>query len=68
MTLDACKRISPNVSNFVANQRFYWIRKIKHYIGFENEFKKDWIKTVKQCNVQILLELAISTEKFAQEK
>ena len=60
-SLTKCRKISKPWSNFIANQRFYWIRRIQRYKENMKQFRKQWkkvllnkttVKNVKaQCSV-----------------
>lgn len=51
-------------SNFLDNERFYWIRNIKKYSETFKEFQESWNKVIKKTPVGFLKNLAIDVHSF----
>ena len=60
------RRASRENSNFLDNERFYWIRNIKRYFANFEEFQESWKKVIKKTPVDFLKNLAIDVHRFFQ--
>ena len=58
------RRASRENSNFLDNERFYWIRNIKKYSETFKEFQESWNKVIKKTPVGFLKNLAIDVHSF----
>ena len=58
------KKASRENSNFLENERFYWIRIIKKYSANFEEFKESWKKVISKTQVDFLKNLAIDVQTF----
>ena len=55
-----CLEVNETLQHFIYEQNSYWIRKIKHFIGTSNVFRKDWEKILKGPNIQTAKIMAIA--------
>ena len=60
------RKTSRENSNFLENERFYWIRRIKRYFSNFEEFQESWKKVIKKTPVDFLKDLAIDVHSFFQ--
>ena len=51
-------------SNFLDNERFYWIRNIKKYSANFEEFQEIWKKVINKTPVEFSKNLAIDVHRF----
>ena len=58
------RKASRENSNFLENERFYWIRIIKKYSANFEEFKESWKKVISKTQVDFLKNLAIDVQTF----
>ena len=58
------RRASRESSNFLDNERFYWIRIITKYSETFEEFQESWNKVIKKTPVGFLKNLAIDVHSF----
>ena len=60
------RKTSRENSNFLDNERFYWIRNVKRYFANFEEFQKSWKKVINKTPVDFLKDLAIDVHSFFQ--
>ena len=60
------RKASRDNSNFLDNERFYWIRNIKRYSANFEEFQESWKKVINKTPVDFLKNLAIDVHSFFQ--
>ena len=65
-SLTKFRKASRENSNFLENERFYWIRRIKRYFSNFEEFQESWKKVIKKTPVDFLKDLAIDVHSFFQ--
>ena len=58
------RKASRENSNFLENERFYWIRNIKKYSTNYEEFQDSWKKVVCKTPVEFLKNLAFDVHSF----
>ena len=63
-SLNNCKEASKVVSQFVINERFFWIRMIRKYYKNLIEFKSSWEMIIHKTSADILKKLAIVVHCF----
>ena len=60
------RKVSRENSNFLDNERFYWIRNIKKYSSNLEEFQESWKKVINKTPVDFLKNLATDVQSFFQ--
>ena len=60
------RKASRENSNFLDNERFYWIRNIKKYSSNLEEFQESWKKVINKTPVDFLKNLATDVQSFFQ--
>ena len=58
------KEASREISEFLDNGRFFWIRIIEKYKDNFNGFEKSWKEVINKTPTDVLKQLAKSVEKF----
>ena len=58
------KETSREMSEFLINDRFYWIRILKKHGKYFKEFADSWKKVIDKTPVKIVKELAMTVEDF----
>ena len=58
------RKASRENSNFLDNERFYWIRNIKKYWANFEGFQESWNKVINKTPVDFLKNLAIDVHSF----
>ena len=58
------KETSREMSVFIVNERFYWIRILKKYNRNFQEFSKVWKMVIEKTPVDIIKKLVLAVEKF----
>ena len=58
------KEASREISEFLDNGRFFWIRIIEKYKDDFNGFEKSWKEVINKTPTDVLKQLAKSVEKF----
>ena len=58
------KESSQESSKLLEQERFFWIRIIKHYKDNLQAFKENWMKIMDKTPIAFVKELAVVTQKF----
>ena len=61
------KETSREMSEFLINDRFYWIRILKKYDQNFEEFSKAWKMVIEKTPVTIVQKLALAAQKFFRD-
>ena len=62
------KESSREMSELIANKRFYWIRILKTYYQNFLEFSKLWRMVIEKTPVEIVEKLAVAVEMFFSKR
>ena len=62
------KESSKEMSELIANKRFYWIRILKKYYQNFLEFWKAWKMVIEKTPVDIVQKLAVAVEMFFSKR
>ena len=57
-SLTKCKEVGKNWFHFINATKVPWIRKIKKYLGYDQQVQKNWVKVLDKTPVEIVKELA----------
>ena len=63
-SLITCKGAIRDVSEFLENERFFWIRILKRYQRHFNEFKESWKVLINKTSLEMVKHLALSTLQY----
>ena len=65
-SLNNCKEISEEILEYLENERFFWIRIIKHYQSKLKDFPKLWKPVIDKTPTEIVKEIGIAVSQFFQ--